>query len=59
MKSRFMTVKEVADLLRVNKMTIYRAIKAKKMTAYKVGKDYRIKEDEFNLYLSKIKKGVK
>jgi excisionase family DNA binding protein len=59
MESRFMTVKEVADLLRVNKMTIYRAIKAKKMTAYKVGKDYRIKDDEFNHYLNKIKKGAK
>lgn len=54
-----MTIREVAELLRVNKMTIYRAIKAGKMTAYKVGKDYRIKQEEFENYLSKIKKGAK
>lgn len=58
MNMKFMTIKEVAELLRVNKMTIYRAIKANKLIAYKVGKDYRISDVEFHNYLNSIKKGT-
>jgi len=33
MNLEFLTVEEVANLLKVNKMTVYRYIKAEKMTA--------------------------
>ncbi len=57
--SKFLTVKETAELLRVNPMTIYRYINAEKITAYKIGKDYRIKREDFNKFLKKIKKDKK
>jgi excisionase family DNA binding protein len=43
----FYLVEELAEKLRVNKMTIYRWIKAGKLAAAKVGKGYRIPKAEF------------
>ncbi|MBM3691836.1 MAG: helix-turn-helix domain-containing protein, partial [Actinobacteria bacterium] len=36
-KSRFLTVQEVADLMRVSSMTVYRLIKAGDLPAVRVG----------------------
>lgn len=55
MELKFMTIKEVAELLRVNKMTIYRYIKAGKIEAYKIGKDFRVSKIELDKFLEKIK----
>jgi len=57
MKYEFLTIQEVANILKVTKMTIYRYIKAGKITAYKVGKDFRINKEEFDKFLNKIRKG--
>lgn len=46
-KQEFYTAQELADKLRVNIMTIYRYIKAGKLKAYKIGKDFRIEAKEF------------
>jgi len=51
----FYTAKELADKLRVNIMTIYRYIKAGKLKAYKIGKEFRIDKKEFNIFLDKVK----
>lgn len=51
----FYTAKELADRLSVNVMTIYRYIKAKKITAYKIGKEFRIKQSDFNHFINKAK----
>ena len=59
MKYEFLTVEETAKILKVTKMTIYRYIKAKKLTAFKVGRDYRVKQDDFNNFLLKNKTGIK
>lgn len=45
------TVEEIANILSLNQMTIWRAIKAKKLKAYKIGKQYRIKEKDYNKYI--------
>ena len=55
MKEKFLTAQEVADLLKVNIMTIYRYIKAGKIEAYKIGKVFRIKKKEISNFLNKIK----
>jgi len=55
MQSKFMTVKEVAELLQLNRMTIYRYVRAGKLTAYKVGKDLRIKKEDFDKFLETIR----
>jgi putative molybdopterin biosynthesis protein len=54
-KKQFYTAQELAKLLGFNIMTIYRYIKAGKLTAYKIGKEFRIDEKEFNNFLNKMK----
>lgn len=54
-KKEFYTAEELAEKLRVNIMTIYRYIKAGKLKAYKIGKDFRIDKKEFNKFLDKAK----
>ncbi len=51
----FYLVEELAEKLRVSEMTIYRYIKAKKIKAYKIGKEYRIDNKEFNSFLNGVK----
>jgi len=51
----FYIAQELADKLRVNIMTIYRYIKAGKLKAYKIGKEFRIDKEEFNNFLNKVK----
>lgn len=51
----FLTAEEVADLLKVNIMTIYRYIKAGKLEALKLGKNFRIENKEFERFLSSLK----
>lgn len=40
-KQEYYTAKELAEKLKVNIMTIYRYIKAGKLKAYKIGKEFR------------------
>ncbi|MEX2375816.1 MAG: helix-turn-helix domain-containing protein [Dehalococcoidia bacterium] len=47
-----LTVSEVADVLRVSTMTVYRLIKAGDLAAIRVGKSYRIADDELQGYLA-------
>jgi excisionase family DNA binding protein len=47
----FYTTQELADKLQVNIMTIYRYIKAKRLKAYKIGKEFRIERSEFERFL--------
>lgn len=53
-KKEFYTAQELADKLQVNIMTIYRYIKAGKLKAYKIGKEFRIDHKEFNNFLEKV-----
>lgn len=50
---RFMTVAEVARQLRVSNMTVYRLIKSGELRAVRVGRGYRLKEDDVRHYLEK------
>ena len=54
-RDEFYIAQELADKLKVNIMTIYRYIKAKKIKAYKIGKEFRIDKKEFDSFLNKIK----
>jgi excisionase family DNA binding protein len=55
MSQKFYNAKELADTLGVNIMTIYRYIKAEKIAAYKIGKEFRIKKEDFDKFLDKAK----
>jgi excisionase family DNA binding protein len=46
-----LTVREVADAMRVSTMTVYRLIKAGELPAIRVGKHFRIKNGDLVAYL--------
>lgn len=49
----FYKAEDLATLLDVNIMTIYRYIKARRLKAYKIGREYRIDKVEFSNFLKK------
>ena len=51
-KQEFLTAEEVAEMLKVNIMTIYRYIKAGKIKAYKFGKGFRITNEDLQKFVS-------
>lgn len=54
-KPTLYTVEQVAEILQVTKMTVYRYIKAKKIKGYKIGKEIRIDGTDFKNFLKSIK----
>ena len=50
-RTRFLTVAEVAQIMRVSTMTVYRLIKAGDLASVRVGKSYRLSEDDIDRYL--------
>jgi excisionase family DNA binding protein len=48
---RFLTVAEVADLMRVSKMTVYRLLHSGDLTAVRVGRSFRVPEHAVHEYL--------
>lgn len=55
MEKEFYKAEDLAEKLDVNIMTIYRYIKAGRLKAYKIGKEFRIGKDEFNNFLQDVK----
>lgn len=51
-QSRFLTVGEVARTLRVSTMTVYRLINAGELEAVRVGRSFRLREEEVDRYLA-------
>jgi excisionase family DNA binding protein len=54
-EKEFYKTEDLAKLLEVNIMTIYRYIKADRLKAHKIGRDFRIKKSEFNAFLQRVK----
>lgn len=48
---RLLTVSEVASMIRVSNMTVYRLIKSGQLAAIRVGKNYRLRESDVSNYL--------
>ncbi|GIJ48589.1 hypothetical protein Val02_54750 [Virgisporangium aliadipatigenens] len=48
---RFLTVAEVASLMRVSKMTVYRLVHSNDLTAVRVGRSFRVPEHAVHAYL--------
>ncbi|HEX2246232.1 MULTISPECIES: helix-turn-helix domain-containing protein [Crystallibacter] len=48
---RFLTVSEVAEVMRVSKMTVYRLIHSGEMPAVRFGRSYRVPESAVEQYL--------
>lgn len=52
MNDQILTVKEVADYLKVNERTIYRLATEKKIPAFRVGASWRFKKDEVDTWIA-------
>ena len=48
---RFLTVAEVATVMRVSKMTVYRLVHSGELTAVRVGRSFRVPEKAVHDYL--------
>jgi excisionase family DNA binding protein len=51
-RSRYVTVAEVADLLRVSNMTVYRLVQSGQLPAVRVGRSYRIREEDVDSFVA-------
>lgn len=50
---KFLTVAEVAAMMRVSKMTVYRMVHQGELPAVRVGRSFRVREDDVNAFLEK------
>ena len=50
-KGTFLTIAEVAEIMRVSIMTVYRLVHAGEMPAVRVGRSFRVHESAVNEYL--------
>ena len=50
---KFLTVAEVAAMMRVSKMTVYRLVHSGELPAVRVGRSFRVTEDDVDEYLRK------
>jgi excisionase family DNA binding protein len=50
---RFLTVAEVAQMMRVSKMTVYRLVHSGELPALRVGRSFRVTEEDVQEYLRK------
>ncbi|MFL6106968.1 MAG: helix-turn-helix domain-containing protein [Marmoricola sp.] len=48
---KFLTIAEVASVMRVSKMTVYRLVHGGDLPAVRVGRSFRVSEDDVNEYL--------
>lgn len=51
MNAQLLTAGEVADLLRVSTMTVYRLIRGGELPAVRVGRSYRVRQTDLDGYL--------
>lgn len=49
----YYTLDEVSVMLKVVYLTVYRWVRAGKLQAYKVGKQYRISKEQLDLFLER------
>ena len=52
-EQHLLTVAEVAEVMRVSNMTVYRLIRAGELVATRVGRSYRIWDNDVRAYLER------
>lgn len=51
-------IEQVAEILQVSLITVYRLVYSGKLKSFKIGRNHRIKESELNKYIEEQSKGV-
>ncbi len=54
-EEQYYSIEEVAKMLKVAYLTVYRWVQAEKLIAVKAGKQYRIKKESLDYFLSSTK----
>lgn len=49
---RYLTVAEVADMMRLSRMTVYRLVHGGELPAVRVGRSFRVPQDALEAYLA-------
>lgn len=52
---KFYTLPEVAEMLNLSHMTVYRYVRTRKLPAYKFGRHYRVSKDDLDSFISQKK----
>lgn len=50
---KFLTIAEVATMMRVSKMTVYRIVHSGELPAVRVGRSFRVTEKDVNEYIKR------
>lgn len=53
---QYYSIEEVAEMLKVAYITVYRWVQSGKLPAYKAGKQHRIKKSDIDTFIAKDKK---
>ncbi len=57
MNKEFVSVKEIAERLRISNMLIHRAIKKGELKAYRFGNKFRVRVEDVEIFLKKKEEG--
>jgi len=57
MEKEIMTITQVAEYLQISEVTTYKLVSEGKINAFKIGRHWRIKKDDLNEFIEKLKKG--
>ncbi|WP_117161486.1 helix-turn-helix domain-containing protein [Paraliobacillus sp. X-1268] len=52
-----MTIAQVAEYLQLSEMTTYKLVQEGKLPGFKIGRHWRIKRDDLDDFIEKLKKG--
>lgn len=52
---QYYSIKEIADMLKVAYLTVYRWIQSNELTAHKAGKQYRVKRVDLDKFMERKK----
>lgn len=55
MENIFLTVQEIAKILKINPLTVYEYIRTGKLTPVKLGRTYRITQNDFEKFIEQNK----
>jgi excisionase family DNA binding protein len=53
-----LTVKEVSELLRVNRSTVYKLIRQGRIPAFRIGTDWRFRMETLSRWMAESNKGI-
>lgn len=57
MDKEIMTVSQVAEYLQLSEMTTYKLVQEGKIPAFKIGRHWRVKRDDLDELIERLKKG--